>query len=748
MVPREPNTAPISRVPGIVALSVTLVVLALLVRYANGWQVDNRIEAWATATGADAGYELLNDRFGGDAVVLVRLDQLDLASEPHARFVAGVPGRMRALAAVREVFDPLSLPAAGSGSLGARLARVAETGVAGALDAVVAAGAPRIDYLLLIHPSARSEAFAALAAGVEALRGDARALGLRVRAAGHPLVASGLDDESRRVDLVFGPLLVLVALGACALFLRSLPLALATMLPAVLASASLRAGLRAAGIDANMILVVGAPLVFVVLVASVLHLTLRFSRFVTEGTPPAEAATRARAETGGAALLAAATTAVGFGVFFVSDVRAVRHLGLAVGSVVSIAVPFAYWVVPWLLPAALGEQRWRAALAAHARHDGGAGPQPGGKSARRRSGRHWRTLAVSAARHRGAVLAVAAAGIVAGALAPLHMRVSTDAIDYFPEGHALRREFSALERDGASLSTVDVLYRRPAGAAFDDAWSEALQRAVEQLEGVAGTFGPVDVSRDVDAATPAPLRALARQAAWRTAGRVDAGGELARLTVRAQAADLASVMALARRVTAVIEAHTRGGAASDVWVASSMIRLAALHDALVGTLAKSLVLTGGVALAAFFCAVRRARERAAALVANVLPVALALAGARAFGLALDAATVMVASVVMGLAVDTTFHLLLAARAQPWSTSASAFTHRRRTLAAFVKVGDAAFASALVLVAGFGALCLADFAPTAHFGLASALGVAAAFVADMVVVPAVLLGSGAAARARA
>jgi len=723
----------LTRGPAALALGLSVALLAPLVRQGNGWEIDNRVESWANAAGDDAAHDLLVERFGGDAAVLVRVEGLTLtgpaqvAEFAQEAFLLGLAARIDALAAVRAVFDPLGLPSTGGGGLRARFERALGSPLVQALDG---AADTRVDYVVVVEPDARSEAQARLAAGIDLLRAEAAELGLQLRAAGHPLVAAGLDAASRRVDLVFGPLLAALALVACATFLRSVPLALVTMLPGILASAGLRAGLRALGIDANMILVAGAPLTFVVLVASTLHLVLRFLRLIEHGTPPVDAATRARTETLGAALFAAATTAVGFGVFGVSTVSAVRHLGLAVGVVVGCAVPLAYWLLPFVLPSALGtkaaDARRRAALAAPER--------------RGRSGLRWRRIAAAAARRRGVVLAVTGVGLVAGALAPRGMHVSTDALDYFPTGHAVREEFLALERDGASLSTLDVLVTRPPGGRFDDAWCVALQRACAALPGVQGTFGPVDVSHEL-AATPgaSPLRALAapleREAAWRAAGRVDAAGEYGRLTVRSSTSDLRSIEALAAQLTELARTQQRlPGAPELVHVTSSLTRLASLQDALVGTLAMSLGLTGGVAILAFLLALRGARERSAAILANVLPVALALLAARALGFALDAATVMVASVVMGIAVDTTFHLLLSVRRR----RATDFGQKRAVLRVFAQVGDAAFASAVVLTAGFGALAFADFAPTARFGLASAIGVAVALAADLVVVPAIVL----------
>jgi predicted RND superfamily exporter protein len=99
-------------------------------------------------------------------------------------------------------------------------------------------------------------------------------------------------------------------------------------------------------------------------------------------------------------------------------------------------------------------------------------------------------------------------------------------------------------------------------------------------------------------------------------------------------------------------------------------------------------------------------------------------------LALDAATVMVASVVMGLAVDNTFHVLRAARGGG----------ARARLAALDAVGGAALASTLALAVGFAALAASDFAPTARFGGLTALGVLAAFVGDFLVLPALWIGT--------
>jgi predicted RND superfamily exporter protein len=122
------------------------------------------------------------------------------------------------------------------------------------------------------------------------------------------------------------------------------------------------------------------------------------------------------------------------------------------------------------------------------------------------------------------------------------------------------------------------------------------------------------------------------------------------------------------------------------------------------------------------------------------------------GVPLDTATVMVASVVLGLVVDYTIHTLghfreLAPRLGRREAVAGTL---ERTAPAFVLTGA-------ILAAGFGVCALSDFSPTARFGAFSALAVTLAVAADLVLLPALLgatprsvverLGRGAGAAAR-
>lgn len=679
-------------------LALCATALAALVPYANGWAVDNRLAAWAEL---DPGYAELVRAFGGDEFVLVRADGIDGDGARDA-WLDGLGERLAALPAVSDVLDPLHLPGAPAdgASVARRLERAAARPLARALDLV---GDGRADLLLGIRPAASSEERRALAREVGELEAEAARLGLRLRSSGHPLVAAALDEEALAVERVFGPLFAVAGFLATAVALRCAWLALAALLPAALASVAVRAALRAIDVPANMIVVAAGPLVLVLVVASVLHQVAAFRRLHSSGLGRPEAARAARREVLRTALFAGVTTAMGFGVFALAPVPAVRRLGTAVAVAVLVAVPLAHAALPLLL-AGLPARRQRAA-ASH--------PRP------------WRRLAAFAARRRRGIVAAAAALFAGGALAVPGLRFGTNALDYFPAGHRERDAFVSIEAEGGALSGVDVLVASGEGLVERSGELSALLAGVP---GVVGVVGPDTVAADVRAVS-GPLAPLLRDAALERAGRVDPDGRWLRFTARARTAGAEEVRALAAELERRAVAWSGEGRA---YATGSVVELLGVQEKLVGTLATSLGGTAAFVGLCFLLAAGRLALFAAAMSVNLWPVPLVLWSARLLDYSLDAATVMVASVAMGLAVDNTFHLLSAGR--PWRGS-------REGLAAFGRVGDAAAASSLALLSGFALLAASPFVPTARFGVLSAIGVAAAFAGDFLLLPALLLRGG-------
>lgn len=679
--------------------------LLLLARFADGWPTDNRVTAWLRQGLESERYQTLIERFGGDETVLVRVDRFALDNDRDMSWLDALGPLLTNLPAIGQCLDPLHLPASARSSPATSLTLAATRPLMQALDAV-ALDVPRVDFLLVVQSIADPPTRAALGGALATLADEASARGLRLRAAGHPLLAVALDEEALRVERVFSPLLAIAALIATWIALRSFGQALVVVLPAALASLGVRSALRFIDWPSSMVLVSCGPLVFVLLVASVLHLVSAFRRTWATGIEQRQAARAALAETWPAGLLAAATTSVGFGVFGLSSVTTVSRLGAAVALAVAVCVPLALVLATRLLgrlPLA------RPKFNAH-------------------RGRFWRRLAVSAIRRRRAVLLLAAVVLVAGAIAPLGWTRGTNALDYFPATHPVRRQFTDIEAEGGALSAAELIIVRP-DVDHSLSWlaDADIAERLSAVDGVHSVFGPEHVLADLEQQAGLLAAPLA-PAALLTAGRIDQDGTHARWTVRFATAGAEVVDHITRDLLGAVDDWCAANGA-QVYLTGALPGVLGVQRELVDTLALSLGLSVAATALLFAWVAGSRREFCSALITNLVPVAATLLIARAAGIPLDASSAMVGAAVLGLAVDNTFHLLHTARVQRHRGP------RVARLAASRRVGEAAAVSSCALAAGFGLLAASGFAPTARFGGLVAAGVGVALLADVVLLPA-------------
>lgn len=698
-----------------------LLLIALTAAYSAGWETDNRLSRWGGGAGDDANYARLEALFGGDEVVLLRahLPAGD-AAQPALSWASDLGARLATLPGLRATLNPLALPGAAQGGAMERFAAALTRPLVQSLDllAADAQGQPeRLDWLLAIAPEATPLERRALASEVRMLQSEAQTQGIEIWAAGHPLVAAALDLEALEVQRRFAPLLVLVAALAGLALWRNVGLVAAVLLPSVLASTGIQALLQALGQPSNMILVAVGPLVLVLMLASLSHSAAQYASQRQTGLAPREAQIAARRHILGGVMLAALTTAVGFLVFLTSPVPAVRTLGVAAGATMAVAVPLAYGLMgPMLVGLARHPPRARALKATR-----------------------WRRLAIFGLRHPAWMALGSALVLVAGLLAPTQLPLGADSLSFFKPEHPVRREFLAIEADGGALSSLEVLLP----GRFDPREIEKNRRfeaALAALPSVVSVFGPGTILADMDhlGLAGGPLGGLALQGALKRAGRSDEAGEWQRFSLRIADQGGGNLGQIADQTKAVAAEAAQELGWPTPAVTGSVALVVRLQRQLVHTLASSLAGTALVSLLAFLLVSRRPRILLAAAFSNALPVAGVLAATWLLGFALDAATVMVASVVLGLAVDNTFHLLRTGRPQhpapTISRHPSGFATLRSGLRAFDQIGSAAWFSTLVLVAGFGVLTLAGFAPTARFGLLCSLGTALAFLADFLILP--------------
>jgi len=103
------------------------------------------------------------------------------------------------------------------------------------------------------------------------------------------------------------------------------------------------------------------------------------------------------------------------------------------------------------------------------------------------------------------------------------------------------------------------------------------------------------------------------------------------------------------------------------------------------------------------------------------------------GISMNIATVMVASVALGVVDDDTIHFINRYRKE---VAAGAGTDQAIEIAT-VHEGRASLTTALINSCAFGVLALSDYRPTAWFGGLLALTMVAAFLAEIFILPATI-----------
>jgi len=185
----------------------------------------------------------------------------------------------------------------------------------------------------------------------------------------------------------------------------------------------------------------------------------------------------------------------------------------------------------------------------------------------------------------------------------------------------------------------------------------------------------------------------------------------------------------------------RDGLPEAAVLESDQVRLAGLlvlYNNVLQDLFASQILTLGITIgllsAIFLALFRSLRLALIAIVPNVFPVAVVLGVMGWAGLPLDMMTITIAAIGVGIAVDDTIHYLNRFRAE-FATDRSYISAMHRS---HRTVGRAMCYTTIAITSGLLVLSLSQFVPTIRFGLLTALAMTVALLADLTILPAILV----------
>jgi predicted RND superfamily exporter protein len=431
---------------------------------------------------------------------------------------------------------------------------------------------------------------------------------------------------------------------------------------------------------------------------------------------------------------ASATTALGMLSLATSDVVAVRSFGI--GSAVGIMVDFAISLV--LMPTLLGLVKPETAETPHERYL----VPPLMRVAR------WSTM------YPGRVLAACVFVGLAASAGIFRLRVDTNHINFFSRTHPLGSSAAVIDQKLAGVYSYQIMlegppdsFQRPEILARIEQLQNELRREpyVRKVTSVADYVKRIhrelnDGRADADV-IPADAATVAQELFVFTIGG-EGRHELERIVASDFSRAQISVKLQSMSSDLVLEQVEHADArAKELFAGSGIAVLTTGSGRLFSTLDHYLVMSQlssfGTAFVTVFGVIfivfRSFRFGILTVVPNVLPVVAVLGVMGYLDISMNIATVMVASVALGVVDDDTVHFINRYRREVAAGATTDEAIERAT----AHEGRASLTTAFINSCGYGVLLMSEYRPTAWFGGLLALTMAVAFLAEVLILPATI-----------
>ena len=545
-----------------------------------------------------------------------------------------------------------------------------------------------------------------------------------------------ISETYNRITLAnqtkFTPPLMALTLGTIFLMFRSWRRTLLTGV-AVLVSLLWTLGLYSlCGFTYNVLSSMIMPLVTVLAIADDVHIIQHYDE--ERRTKSAEAAFKSTVSHLVAPLLGASgTTALGMLSLATSDVVAVREFGI--GSAVGVMVDFAISIV--FVPTLLGWIRPEVA------------PPPQEAWFKKPMQR----VAAFSTSHARLVLTVGAILTVLAAVGVFLLRVDTNHINFFSAKHPLGESATIIDTRLGGIYSFQILLEGPADSVRQPdalARMEQLEAELRTLPFVRKVTGLADyvkrIHRDLGgpggATIPGDASLVAQELfvfSLADQGRIElervAASDFSKAQITVKLASMSSDLVFEQ----IHEAESRAArlfAGSPVrpTVTGSGRLFSTLDHYLVVSQISSFATAFVTVFAVIFAIFRSWRYGILAIVPNLFPV-LAIFGVMGWlNISLNVATIMLASVALGVVDDDTIHFISRYRREK--------AHGRSMLEAIelatTHEGRAALTTAIINSCSFAVLGLSEYRPTAWFGGLLALTMIVAFLAEVFILPATIV----------
>lgn len=532
--------------------------------------------------------------------------------------------------------------------------------------------------------------------------------------AGTPLMNVALDRGSQSASRKFLPIALVISLALLTMVLRSLRSMAAVVAAVAVTTLWALGGMVLLGKTMNMVTVVLPSLLFVLCLSGGIHITCSFQAMLLRSKDLPLALRSTLKEVIRPVFLSNVTTAIGFAALMVSNMQPVIDFGMFAALGMLLSVLFNFTVVPGLLSVL---------------HAGGG--------RERSASPHW-TAAIGQVmvRRKKWILSLAGVSFLVSIGLTTKARVESNVLKFFPHDSKISRDYEFIAQNLTGLYTVelDASTESQNGSTLLKAIDKLSVRLAERPE-IAKVINyrnlatclakiPRPAFMPTQAVRKSPLKLMLRRYQRSEDGQISL-----RMSVLVRAMSSRDFYSLVDLIEKEAKQHI--GQLAQYTITGAVPLLNAAQHSLIDTQIRSFAIACAVILVLIAVFMKSVRAMLAAVLPNLAPIFSVFAVMVILDIPFDTATVMIASVAIGIAADDTIHFLSHFRKEKQSGKNTAAAVQDT----FLKVGRAMTFTSVVASAGFVILLLAEFKPIQYFGLLGSISMITAWIGDVFILPA-------------
>ena len=534
-------------------------------------------------------------------------------------------------------------------------------------------------------------------------------------------------------SLIFVPVTYLLITFVTWLIFRSKTLTLLSIINISFCVGATRGLMGLMGISVNNITTIIIPLVMALALCDTVHIFshLENSLLKKYGNPK-KAVTHIINQVSLPCFLTTLTTAVGFASLYVSEIKAIKEFGMVASAGMVFEFLFSFFLLPPLIlfckPKYVFLERT---------------PQNGITSILSSLFSYlfrWYPIVVLT----GIIIVIGAAVFAS------QIRIETNVVEFFKKNSPVRTSLNFVERHLTGVETLDVSFQASERDAFKKPENllviETVQNYIKNLNGIDKTMSFIDFIKDMNQSfhsesqdyyrIPDSKELVSQYMLMYDADDIEdyinADFDHARLAIRSSHHSSIQQQKLIHSIRDYLKQINTNGL--DVRVTGNGLKLVLEIDSLVKSQIYSLGLAAIVIIFTLLIVFRSIGLAALSIIPNFFPILLNFGVMGLMGIPLDTGTSLIAAVALGIAVDDTIHFLT-----EYQKQRAQGEKIRGALMKTVEVkGKGLTSSSIILSIGFGVMVLSRFVPIIHFGLLCAIIMITALVADIVLMPAVIL----------